>query len=147
MNENKELKMQIAAVPNLLRVAIPAGILSGALTGVVARVAMRIFAVATGEQPGFSIGGTLAVIFVFAVILGIPLAFIYVRFWPTAGALPGLAYGATLLLVLIVVPFLLIQSEEATMQMRLVAIASFIPVPLIYGIALSQVANRLAGSL
>lgn len=139
--------MQIAVVPNLLRVAIPAGLLSGALTGVVARVAMRIFAVATGEQPGFSIGGTLAVIFVFAVILGIPLSLIYVRFWPTSGVLPGIAYGAVLLLALIVVPFLLIQSEDATMRMRLVAIASFIPVPLIYGFALSQVADRLVGSL
>lgn len=147
MNKNKELEMQIAAVPNLLRVAIPAGLISGALTGVVARVAMRAFALATGEQPGFSIGGTLAVIFVFAVILGIPLAVIYVRFWPAAGAFPGLAYGATLLLVLITIPFLLIPSEEATMQMRLVAIASFVPVPLIYGYALAQVADRLVGSL
>jgi hypothetical protein len=147
MNKDKEFEMQIAAVPNLLRIAIPAGILSGALTGVVARVAMRIFAIATGEQPGFSIGGTLAVIFVFAVILGIPLAVVYVRFWPAAGVLPGLAYGATLLLVLITIPFLLIPSEEATMRMRLVAIANFLPVPLIYGYALSQVANRLVGSL
>jgi hypothetical protein len=139
--------MQIATVPNLLRVAIPAGLLSGALTGVVARVAMRAFALATGEVPTFSLAGTMMVIFVFAVILGIPLAVIYVRFWPASGALPGLAYGALLLLLLIAIPFLLIPSEDATMRMRLLAIASFLPVPLIYGYALAQVSDRLVGNI
>lgn len=131
-------------IGNILKVAIPAGLLAGAFTGVVARVAMRAFAVATGEQPTFSIGGTLGVIFIFAVILGVPLAVIYVRFF---GSLHGLIYGALLLMFLIAIPFLLIPSDDATMRMRLTAIAAFLPVPLIYGYALAQVAERLVSNL
>lgn len=130
-------------LPNLLKVALPAGFMAGAITGVLARLAMRAFAMATDEKPTFSIGGTIGVIFVFAVILGIPLAVIYLRFWPASGALPGLAFGLLLLLVLVAIPFLVIRSEEATMRLRLIAIATFVPVPLIYGYILARIAERL----
>jgi hypothetical protein len=142
MTTLQEIGME--SLENVLKVAVPAGLLAGAFTGVVARVAMRAFAVATGEQPAFSLGGTLAVVFIFAVILGIPLAVIYVRF---LGSIPGVAYGLLLLLVLVAIPFLLIPSDDATMRLRLTAIAAFLPVPLIYGYALAQVAERLVRSL
>lgn len=130
----------------LLRIAVPAGLIAGGLMGVVARVSMRLFAIADGSQPSFSIGGTSAVILIFAVVLGIPLALVYVRFWRQLGPLSGmdgLAYGAAIFVVLIAVPFMLIPNDEATLRLRLMAIAAFFPVPLVYGLALSRLTDNL----
>jgi hypothetical protein len=135
------------AVPSLLtvlKVAAPSGVLAGLAMGVIARISMRAFALAEGDRPTFSVGGTLAVLFVFAVILGIPLALPYVRYWrllSLPGAWLGVAYGAALLLLLVVIPFLVIPSDEANLRTRLLAIAVFIPVPLAYGLALGRLAE------
>ena len=131
----------------LLRVAVPAGVLAGGVMGVAARIAMRLFALADGSRPSFSIGGTTAVIVIFAVVFGIPLALVYVRFWQQlslASGIQGLAFGAAVFLVLIVIPFMVIPSDEANLRIRLMAIASFLPVPLVYGVALGRIAARFA---
>ncbi|MFQ5932860.1 MAG: hypothetical protein ACE5MM_10675, partial [Nitrospiraceae bacterium] len=91
-------------------------------------------------------GGTLAVIFIFAVILGVPLALIYVRFWRSislAGGWHGLTYGVVLFLLLVAIPFMIIPSDEANLRIRLIAIATFLPVALIYGFALGRFAENL----
>lgn len=136
--------------PTLLKIAIPSGLLAGLLTGIIARISMRAFALADGMQPTFSIGGTAFVIFVFAAVLGVPFAVLYVRFWPSlnvAGGLQGLTYGALLFLILVAIPFMIIPSDEANLRIRLLAIAVFVPVPLIYGFALGQFAEKLLDKL
>lgn len=138
--------MEINSFEQLLKIAVPAGLTAGALMGLIARISMRLFALADGSRPTFSVGGTAAVIAIFAVILGIPLALLYVRFWrPLAatGGLNGLAYGAVLLVVLIAIPFMVIPSDEANLRLRLMAIGAFVPVPLVYGYALGRFAENL----
>ena len=132
---------------DILKIAVPAGLMAGLVTGVVARIAMRAFALAEGETPSFSIAGTLMILFVFAVILGVPLALLYVRFWPSPGSWYGLAYGLAIFVVAIAIPFLLIPSDDATPRLRLVAILSFLPVPLVYGLSLSQFTQRLISGI
>lgn len=134
----------------LLRVAVPAGLMAGGLMGIVARIAMRLFALADGSRPTFSIGGTTAVIVVFAVIFGIPLALIYIRFWQQlslANSIQGLAFGAVVFLVLVAIPFMVIPSDEANLRLRLMAMASFLPVPLVYGFALGRIAENFIARL
>lgn len=137
--------MQTESFQQLLRIAVPAGLIAGSVMGVIARISMRLFALADGSRPSFSVGGSLAVVAIFAVIFGIPLALVYVRFWSRLDALGGngLAYGAVVFLVLVAIPFMLIPSDEANLRMRLMAIASFLPVPLAYGLALSRVTQNL----
>ena len=141
-----ERKMAPESVEDLMKIAVPSGLLAGLIMGVIARVSMRVFALADGMTPKFSIGGTAAVIFIFAVILGVPFALLYVRFWPSinlAGARHGLTYGVVLFLILIAIPFMIIPSDEGDLRTRLIAIATFLPVPLIYGFALGQLAESL----
>ncbi len=129
----------------VLKAGVASGLAAGLLTGVAARIAMRIFALAEGMRPEFSVGGTLAILVIFGVLFGIPLGMIYVRFWrrPTwIGAWNGLAFGTLLLIVLIVLPFLLIPSDDATLARRLLAIGSFVPVPLVYGLTVGLAAER-----
>jgi hypothetical protein len=129
-----------------LRIAVPAGLLAGAATGVVARIMMRAFALADGMEPSFSIAGTIGVIAIFAVVLGAPLALGYFFLWRQLNlpeSIRGLAYGGVLFIVLIAIPFMVIPSGEAVLRTRLVAIASFLPVPLTYGLAVARAVERL----
>lgn len=131
---------------SILRIVLPAGLLAGAFTGVVARIMMRVFALADGMEPSFSVAGTLGVIVIFAVVLGAPLALGYYFLWSRVGVsenLRGLVYGAVLFVVLIAIPFMVIPSDEAVLRTRLVAIASFLPVPLTYGLAIARAVERL----
>jgi hypothetical protein len=139
--------MYAETIQQVLKLAIPAGLLAGALTGLIARIAMRIFALISDETPRFSILGTIGVIAVFAVVLGIPLGVIYVRFWPASGMVAGLLYGLMIFLILIALPFLLIPDDDATLRLRFTAMAAFLPVPLIYGYTLAALTGRLADLL
>lgn len=133
-----------------LRVGTASGLLAGLLTGAAARIAMRIFALADGMEPTFSLEGTLTILLIFGVVLGVPLGVIYVRFWrPLTGISPrnGLAFGVLLLLVLVALPFMLIPSDEATLVRRLIAIGSFVPVPLVYGLAVGRAAKHWLPSI
>ena len=147
MNQIRETGMTPAGFPALLRVGLPSGLFAGVLMGIVARASMRAFAIAEGQRPSFSVGGTLTVIVVFALVLGAPLALLYVRFWRPLGIAPGwhgLAFGAAVLVVLVAIPFLVIPSDEANLRTRLIAIAVFVPVPLLYGWILGLVVDRLS---
>lgn len=131
---------------SLLRVGAVAGLIGGGVSGIVARGSMRAFAVAQGMETGFSIGGTLFIVFVFAVVLGMPLALAYVGLRRASSSVSiesGLAFGVVLLIALIFTPFLLIPNDEADLALRLIAIATFVPVPLVYGLTLGYVASRL----
>lgn len=133
-----------------LKVGSASGLAAGLLAGVAARIAMRIFALADGMEPSFSLEGTLAILVIFGVVLGIPLGLIYVRFWRPltwAGRWNGPAFGVLLLVVLVALPFMLIRSEEATLARRLIAIGSFVPVPLVYGFAVGRAAKRWLPSI
>ena len=80
---------------------------------------------------------------IFAVVLGAPLGLVFVGLWPVTGALAGLAYGVVLFLLLIALPFLLIPDDDATLRKRLTAMATFLPVPLIYGYTVAVVVGSL----
>jgi len=146
MDQIRETGMNPGGFSTLFRVGLPAGLFAGVLMGVVARASMRAFAIVEGQRPSFSIGGTLTVIAVFALVLGTPLALLYVRFWRPMGIAPGwhgLAFGAAVLVVLVAIPFLVIPSDEANLRMRLIAIVVFVPVPLLYGWVLGLAVERL----
>lgn len=131
---------------HVLKVAVPAGLIAGAAMGIVTRISMRGCALATGEVPAFSLGDTAAVTGVFAVVLGLPLSLIYVRFWRSIGLADGwngLAFGAALLVTLVVIPFMVIPTDEADLRSRLMAFAVFVPVPLVYGYTLGLNVERL----
>lgn len=137
--------MQTDTLPQLLRIAVTAGLVAGGLMGVIARVSMRLFALADGSKPTFNIGGSLAVVAIFAVVFGIPLALIYLRFWNQMSFLGGnaLAYGLAIFVVLVAIPFLVIPSDEANLRRRLIAMAAFVPAPLVYGYALGRITENL----
>lgn len=130
----------------LLAVALPAGLLAGTIAGIVARAMMRVFAIADGMERRFTVYGSVGVVVIFAVVFGAPLALLYYRFWHEVsipGDLHGLSFGALIFLIFIAIPFMVIPSDEATLRLRLIAIGSFLPVPLIYGIALALIVDRL----
>lgn len=67
-------------------------------SGGLARIAMRVVAILAGARPEFSVGGTVGILIVFA-ILGIIAAFPYpiVQRWlPGPSAVKGLCYGMLL---------------------------------------------------
>jgi hypothetical protein len=121
------------------------GVIGGVVAGLVSRFSMRGVALAAGREPGFSIGGTLAILIVGA-ILGIPFALLFAavrRFIPLPEQWKGLAYGVILGLLFIVVPFLYFAEGELDLVNPIVGILLFLPLPLVFGIIQTVVEPRL----
>jgi len=122
------------------------GAAGGLAAGVAARIAMRGVAIVGGQTPSFTLEGTFFII-MFGALLGtwpgLALGFIQ-ALWPgrirrrgvLLGAAIGLIFGALLLTI------------PATGELALVpqpqAAAMFAGIPVIYGIVLGLVAERLA---
>jgi len=85
-------------VPVALAIGAGAG---GALLGLGGRLAMRLFALATGRPPAFNVRGTLTVVFAGAVagLLGGVLFWLLERRLPRAAWWRGLTFGAVCLAV------------------------------------------------
>ncbi len=79
-----------------------AGLIAGVLVlGISGRIAMRVVALRAGEEPSFSIGGTLAVLAALGV-LSAPLGLAFVawsRFLPRAGVWGGAGFGIVLFIL------------------------------------------------
>lgn len=121
------------------------GVAGGVVAGLVSRFSMRGVALAAGMQPGFSFGGTLGIL-VIGAVLGIPFALLFAgarRFIPLPERWKGLAYGAILGLLFIVVPFLFFAEGELALIHPIVGILLFLPVPLIFGLVQTVVEPRL----
>lgn len=91
---------------DLPRRSLPASLALGAAVGAVflgvgGRVAMRIFALMEGREPGFSIGGTLPVIFMGAVwgVLGGLMLWLGRRFFPRSPLARGALFWIPLSLL------------------------------------------------
>jgi hypothetical protein len=130
---------------------IGAGLVTGAAAGALiggigARLAMRVVALLGKGAPSFSIGGTLGILLMGAVLgaiggLGFALVRWILRLRASAGIsslkniLAGAGYGA-ILSVLTVLPFFLSPTGELSLASPLVGAALFGWIPLAYGLAL-----------
>lgn len=121
------------------------GAASGLVAGVLARIAMRGVAVFSGMQPDFSLGGTLFIIGLGAVLGVLPgIVFSFLQpVLPGSVRLKGGLFGL-LLSLMIVLPLLLIEPEgELALLPQWITAALFGPIPLIYGLLMGVVAARL----
>lgn len=93
---------------------ILAGLLSGLMLGIGLRVAMRLVALAAGQEPHFTLGGTLIIIIMVGVVFGaiFGLLFAAMRQWfPGTALAKGIGYGAVLL-VLFWYPFFEVARDD-----------------------------------
>lgn len=149
MNKSISVRWRIIFNPHQLSGGIFLGLVSGAtsglLAGVLARVAMRGVAVFSGMQPDFSIGGTLFIIGLGAVLGVLPgLVFSFLQpLFPGSVRLKAGLFGL-LLSLMIVVPIFLIEPEgELALLPKGITAALFGPIPQIYGLVMGLVSSRL----
>lgn len=124
-----------------------AGLLAGIASGAVARVSMRIVALAGGQRPSFSIPGTLFILLVFGVIFGIPLGWCYAALASGNERRPWvkpltISLGTFLFLILLAV-LIGADSEELGIVPGAIAIAAFLPVPLFHSFLYGAIKGRL----
>lgn len=132
---------------NLLGAALAIGAVLGAtIGGISARIAMRVVALMGEGQPGFTLGGTLAILIMGAVLGaagGLGFALLRTLLGRGSGGASssrrsigaGAVYGG-LLAALAALPFLLIRGGELALASPLVGAALFCWIPLAYGLAL-----------
>lgn len=131
---------------NLLSIALISGLVAGLVAGAASRVAMRFVAVAGGLETGFTVGGTLFLLAlgaVLGILFALPLFFLK-RFLPLATRWAALLYGLVLALIFVVPPFLLDPTGELAFVSPATGIALFGLLALIYGFVLGETAERLA---
>ena len=126
-----------------------ASLIAGLMVGIAARIIMRIVAVTAHMPPGFSIEGTLNIVF-FVFMLGTIPGFVYAfsifflssstkasKYLPAA-FWRGLAYGVLLLVILglpsVLIP--LLPREDLSLGMPLLNKSMFAALALIYGLVL-----------
>lgn len=128
---------------------VQSGVLAGLVVGLVvggtgARIAMRGVALMAGMQPEFSVGGTLAIL-VLGAILGVPAGLLFVaarRFLPVPARWKGLIFGLICSL-LFIAPFFLSPQGELALVSPLVGASLFGPIPILYAVALAVVVDRM----
>lgn len=123
-------------------VGLLAGLLSGLGNAVIARILMRIVALSAGGRGNFSVGGTLN-IFLIAALLGPLLGVCYAglrRWLPGRGAIRGLIFGL-ILLVMLQGPILMIVPEfrAEIMAVGTLGIAVFVLINLCFSVGLGVV--------
>jgi hypothetical protein len=130
---------------NLLSVALISGLIAGLVAGAGSRIAMRFVAIAGSIETDLTIGGTLFIL-VLGAVLGIIFAlpfFFLQRFIPLATRWASTLYGLILALIFVVPPFLLAPEGELGFVSPALGIALFAPLALLYGIVLGEAAVRL----
>ena len=137
--------LQLAAKRFLFALAagVGKGVLCGLagviVVGIGARIAMRIMALTAGNDPVFTFGGTMAILFptaVFGIILG--LIFVFLRKWlPGSGLWKGLAFGLIILLLVGII-FIFDEVSNTDSNLRegpvLVGIGFFAPFLVAFGV-------------
>lgn len=132
-----------------MSIGLFASLIAGLIVGIAARIIMRIVAVTAHMPPGFSIEGTLNIVF-FVFFLGTIPGFVYAlgifflsSFTKASKYLPGafwrgLAYGVLLLVILglpsVLIP--LLPTEDLSLGIPLLNKSMFAALALIYGLAL-----------
>lgn len=128
-------------------VATLAGLAAGTVVlGIGGRVAMRIIALATGQVPGFSLGGTLEVLVAGAWrgTIGGLVYLVLGRFVPAKGPWKGLALGILLFLIVVATLRPSIRQQVATLGVVPLAVGLFGLLFIVYGIAVDFSVGRLA---
>jgi hypothetical protein len=141
-------RLRLPAVDiNRLGAALATGAVLGATVGGIgARIAMRVVALLGDGQPSFTVGGTLSIVVMGAILgaaggLGFALVQRLARIdrgevpSPLRNMAVGAAYGG-MLAVLAALPFFLIREGELALASPLVGAALFAWIPLAYGLAL-----------
>lgn len=130
---------------NLLSVALISGLVAGLVAGAASRISMRLVAVAGGLGTDFTVGGTLFLVAlgaVLGILFALPLFFLK-RFLPLAIRWAALLYGLVLALIFVVPLFLLDPGGELALVSPATGIALFGPLALLYGLVLGETAERL----
>ncbi|MFQ5680326.1 MAG: hypothetical protein ACE5HP_12815 [Gemmatimonadota bacterium] len=126
-------------------VAALAGVIAGVLVaGIGGRVAMRIIALASGAQPGFSIGGTLAAMLgVAAVSMPFSLAYVLAGQHLTAGKWRAPLFGALYFPTLVGIALLRPSGLGELAIAPVLGIGLFTVILALHGIAVHALAVRL----
>jgi hypothetical protein len=118
--------------PRSFLTSLALGAVTGALfLGVGGRIAMRIFAVLDGRVPGWSVGGTMTVIFMGAAwgTLGGAVLWLGRRLFPATPLARGLLFWGVIALI----AANLITPRNAD------SLIAFVPVALLYGVVLYRI--------
>ena len=124
---------------NRFTTAVLAGAASGALfLGVGGRLAMHAFALATARSAGFTVRGSLNVVFAGAIAgaIGGLLLVVIERFLPQRSRLRGVLFGVVCYVI----------ATPGFRPPRLIVFALFAPAFLAYGVVLALAWERFAGS-
>ena len=133
------------------RIGLLSGLIAGLTAGVGSRIAMRLVALDSGSEPAFSIGGTLFIILMGA-LLGVPLGllFVAVRRWlPGPALVQGISFGvlSALLFLSLLVPLLLRETSELNSEIAgvnvLLAINVFVTPLIVYGLTVAMAVELL----
>jgi hypothetical protein len=140
---------QQATSERMLGIGVLASLIAGLIAGISARIIMRIVALTAHMPPGFSIEGTLNIVFI-GFFLGFIAGFIYTGCVVALSSSPkvskhlpgplwrGLAFGVLLLVIgglpSVLIPLLPI--EDLNLGIPLLNRSMFVALPLIYGITL-----------
>jgi hypothetical protein len=143
------MAQQATPEERMLGIGVLASLIAGLIAGISARIIMRIVALTAHMPPGFSIAGTLNVVFL-GFILGFIAGFIYtgcvvalssspkVRKYLPGPMWRGLAFGVLLLVIgglpSVLIP--LLPKEDLNLGIPLLNKSMFAALPLIYGITL-----------
>src|SRR5712691_7876653 len=148
--EAEEENMSQQTTPErIMNIGLLASLIASLIVGIGARIIMRIVAVTAHMPPGFSIAGTLNIVFV-VFILGTMPGFVYAvclfclsssskvsKYLPGA-FWRGLAFGVLLLVILglpsVLIP--LLPREDLSLGIPLLNKSMFAALPLIYGLTL-----------
>ena len=133
----------------IMKIGLLASLIASLMVGIDARIIMRIVAVTAHMPPGFSIGGTLNIVFLVLILATIPgFGYALCLFFLSSSTkvskyLPaafwrGLAYGVLLLVILglpsVLIP--LLPREDLSLGIPLLNKSMFAALALIYGLTL-----------
>lgn len=143
VNRFYQRQMDLSAVAR----AALSGFLAGCVAGGIARLSMRVIALAGGQAPSFSFGGTVFILLVFGLVFGTPLAWLYssIGAWLPARNRPQpylVSLGVFGLFILLAA-FLGRDAEELRLAPPIVIIGAFLPVPLAHALAYNLISERL----
>ena len=127
-------------------IGLLAGVIVGfPILGIGGRIAMSIVAVARGQQPDFSVSGTLGV-FVVLTLLAAPAGLLFValkRHMPGTGLWKGLSFGVLFFLIIAAMTFLRRAGMGELAGDAVIGGTLFGALIVLYGIAVATVEERI----
>ena len=156
----ENISPQEAISERLMGLGLLASLIASLIAGIAARIIMRIVALTAHMPPGFTIAGTLHIVFV-VLLLGLVPGFVYafgifflssspkVRKYLPGPTWRGLAFGVLLFVILglpsVLIP--LLPKEDLNLGIPLLNKSMFAALPLLYGMTLAGAEALLDRSL